>query len=685
MREAVEGVARDGAVPDSARHDGGLARRVGGTGFRRADTARDERAADPPRPVADFLRGLAGWLPPEHETRRSVARLKRAVDAAAAVLADADDATVADGFARSVRRLHASARLDRDVTLLAPVFAAITVACRRRLGLDPHPVQLAGARALLGGRLAEMPTGEGKTLVAAIAATAMAGSGAAVHVISTNDYLAGRDAAEMAPLYAFFGIGCGSVQGGMSPAQRRAAYACRVCYAAGKEVVFDYLKDRLAGHGVLPARIARLHDLLGPQGAGVVPLIPALHFAIVDEADSVMIDEARTPMILSQPAPSPIDERLLQWAVDAARRLRPGRDFRIGAGRDLDLLPGAADRSPAPPDGVAPGWRSHAWREQLLKQAAIALHCYHRDQHYIVSADGKVQIVDESTGRVMPDRSWEQGLHQMIELKEALDPTRGRETLARMTYQRFFRRYYAIAGLTGTATEAARELWSVYGLRVRRIPPNRPKRLARLPDRCFASTRDKWAAVADAATARAAAGQPVLIGTRSVQASEEIGAELARRGVAHVVLNARQDAEEAAIIADAGASGRITVATNMAGRGTDIKPDARAIAAGGLHVVLTEFHESPRVDRQLFGRSARQGEPGSAQAMVAADDALFERTPLWLRRLMSGRGAVARRMLRGLVARKQAAAEGRALRVRLQTLQADKELHRLIGFAGRVT
>ena len=536
------------------------------------------------------------------------------------------------------------------------------------------------------GELAEMQTGEGKTLVAALAATAMAGAGVVVHVLSTNDYLARRDNEEMQAIFNFFGLTSACIQGGMQPDQRRHAYAQNICYASGKEVVFDYLKDRIAGHGVLPIRVSQLHDLvLGPTSNASLPLIPAMHFAIVDEADSVMIDEARTPMILSREAPPVFEPELMAWAMASARRLREGVHYRIGNARDLDLLPSATRHSLALPAGVRAVWQSDAWRAHLLRQALSALHLYHRDQHYIL-AEGKVQIVDEATGRVMPDRSWEQGLHQLIETKEQVALTSGRETLARMTYQRFFRRYYLVAGLTGTAAEAARELWSVYRLRVRRIPPDRPNQRHRWPDRCEATLAAKWAAVADEACAAAARGQAILIGTRSVQASEQIAAELALRGVPHVVLNARQDAEEAQIVAQAGQAGRITVATNMAGRGTDIKPDLQASAAGGLYVILTEYHESPRIDRQLFGRCARQGGPGSSRAIVSAQDPLFDKQPRPLKALLAGRaGAVPQVLVRAIVKRAQALAERRARRTRLQTMQQDRELHRLIGFAGRVT
>ena len=678
-----------------------LARALAGSSFRRADTLRDERGAERGHPVERFLRNLSGWLPAPREPAARIRSFDRAIAKIAATLRDRSDGEVAEQFRRDEAAIKASGAGLNNGPKLASLFACIGEASRRRLGMWPHPVQFTGARVLLRGCLAEMQTGEGKSLVAAMAATAMAGSGAAVHVITTNDYLARRDSEELAPLFEFFGLRSSSIEGEMEPDQRRAAYRHAICYVSGKELVFDYLKDRLAGHGTLPARVTQVRQLwetapaVDPAGLADVdagtarganePLIPALHFAIVDEADSVLIDEARTPMIISREAPGIYELSLLQWAIAAARGLESGRHFRKVGTREIEVLPGAVEACPPLPNGVRPVWLSARWRALLLRQALTALHLFLRDQHYILAED-KVQIVDESTGRVMPDRSWEQGLHQLIEVKEGLDITFGRDTLARMTFQRFFRRYFLLAGLTGTAVEASRELWSVYRLKVRRIAPNRANRRVRLLDRCARSAEKKWRWVADEACRAAARGQPVLVGTRSVEASEQIAAEFDRRGVAHVVLNARQDAQEAEIVAQAGQAGRITVATNMAGRGTDIKLGAEARAAGGLHVVLSEFHESPRVDRQLFGRSARQGEAGSVCAIVGVDDALFAPLPGWLRGALAWRvGGVQRGALRLAVRWAQARAERHAYQTRMQTLRQDRELNRLIGFAGSVT
>ncbi|MDR0777345.1 MAG: preprotein translocase subunit SecA [Azonexus sp.] len=659
-----------------------LARTLAGSAFRRADTLRDERGAERGHRVEQFLRSLQGWLPPGLERLADISAFNAAIAKEAEAMRESPDAAVAARFHEELGALKKSGVGLKDSQRVAAVFACIGEASRRTLGMWPHPVQFTGARVLLSGRLAEMQTGEGKSLVAALAATAMAGSGAVVHIISTNDYLARRDSEEMQPLFAFFGLNSAFIEGEMEPDERRISYRHAICYVSGKELVFDYLKDQLAGHGTLPMRVTQVRQLWASGAAGVgpsEPLIPALHFAIVDEADSVLIDEARTPMIISRESPGLYETELLKWAITAAGTLERGRHFKITGARDIELLPGALDACPSLPAEVRAVWRSPPWRSLVLRQALTAWHLFIKDQHYIL-AEGKVQIVDESTGRVMADRSWEQGLHQLIEAKEGLEITQGRETLARMTFQRFFRRYFLLAGLTGTAAEASRELWSVYRLQIRRVPPNRVVQRRRLPDRCTVTTEEKWQAVAQDAYAAAARGQPVLIGTRSVEASEQIGAELAQRGIAHVVLNARQDSDEARIVSEAGRAGCITVATNMAGRGTDIKLSPEARAAGGLHVILTEFHESPRVDRQLFGRSGRQGDAGSVCALVCAQDTLFKPLPGWWRWAM----VLKPHVLRSAVRWTQWRAERRAYQGRMQTLRQDRELSRLIGFAGNV-
>jgi preprotein translocase subunit SecA len=540
---------------------------------------------------------------------------------------------------------------------------------------------------LLQGRLVEMATGEGKTFAATLPACTVALAGHPVHVITVNDYLAERDAAEMQPLYAFLGLDVGVVVQGMSPAERRAAYACAITYCTNKELAFDYLRDRVAAQRASPLHLA-LEGLRGESTQSDKLVLRGLHFAIVDEADSVFIDEARTPLILSAATPAREDEERCRQILALAQQLRAGEHYvlelaeRRAVLRDAgkDYLQTLADESW---DSIA----SEREREELLTQALTALHLFHRDQHYVV-VDDKVQIVDESTGRVMPDRSWERGLHQLIEAKEGCALSDRRETLARITYQRLFRRYVRLAGMTGTAREVVREVQSIYRLSVVRVPLFRPLQRVDQGVYVLPSLQAKWERVA-AAVARLAQEErrPVLIGTRSVQASEQLSAVLASYGIAHALLNAKQDSSEAEVIARAGESGQVTVATNMAGRGTDIRLGPGVAARGGLHVILTEYHESRRIDRQLFGRCGRQGDPGSCEAVVSLDDELFLVHALalvpWMRGLVGNKGTATGWLpwlLRGVA---QAGAERRNHAVRMQNLKRDRQLEKLLAFSGR--
>ena len=582
-------------------------------------------------------------------------------------------------------------RLRREGFTLAAAadcFALVRAAAERTVGQRHFDTQLMGGYALLRGRLLEMATGEGKTFCATLPACAVALAGYPVHVITVNDYLAQRDAEKMGPLYAFFGLGVGVVTQGMEKDKRRAAYAQAITYATNKELAFDYLRDRVALQGRSGRLQQSLRRLAGEAEAGGGTVLRGLYFAIVDEADSVFVDEARTPLILSASGGGAEEAEHGAAVLQLAQGLDEGEDFRVDPLEHAVSLTDAGrarlDAFAAERDGP---WTSVRGREDLLRQALSALHLYRRDQHYVV-LDDKVQIVDEATGRIMPDRSWERGLHQLIELKEGVAPTPRRETLARLTYQRLFRRYVHLAGMTGTAAEAAAEIRAVYGLQLARIPLHRPSRREERGTTVCATLDEKWQRVAGSVHAQAVLGErPVLIGTRSVEASEQVSAVLRGLGLPHALLNAKQDAGEAEVVAQAGQPGRITVATNMAGRGTDILLGPGVQESGGLHVILTEFHDSRRVDRQLVGRCGRQGDPGSCEAIVSLQDEIFEvctpRAAAWLRRsLQAGAGLppLAFAALRGWA---QHATERRHSAVRRSNLKQDRQLHRALAFTGR--
>ena len=507
------------------------------------------------------------------------------------------------------------------------LFAAIRVSAKYTHKITLHDEQLFAGWAMLHGNIIEMNTGEGKTLTAALPAICIALTGTPVHVITVNEYLMQRDAASLAPLYAQFGLRVSIVTDSMNDDERRHAYLADIVYCTNKQIVFDYLRDlqQLGSHqGGLKSRIRSLLSTIP-----VVPVMRGLCFAIVDEADSVMIDDARTPLILAEPLKAErtaVTESTV--ALGVARTLHEGADFRIQhdthsvwlTETGLDAVRTMAERL----SGV---WRFERYRNELVRQALSALHLYRRDRNYLVR-DGCVELIDESTGRVMPDRKLQHGLHQMLELKESCSPSDDTAVKSAISFQNFFRRYHHLAGMSGTVFEVRSELKQVYGRDVVRIQPHEENHRRYLPTIVLKNRTEQLERVMQQILERTALGQPLLIGTRSVELSEQVSDLLQVRGIPHALLNARQDADEALVIAKAGRPGAITVATNMAGRGTDIPLKSNAAALGGLHVINLEINESARVDRQLYGRAARQGDPGSCQSILSLSDEHVTRTIL---------------------------------------------------------
>jgi len=510
--------------------------------------------------------------------------------------------------------------------------ALACVAARRTLGLDPYPSQVQAAATMLDGGLAELATGEGKTLALALAAAAQALDGTPVHVVSVNDYLVERDAMGLAPLYQALGLSVDRILQSDDPARRRIAYRADVVYSTGRELMFDYLRDRMAGidHGGLEAHAEALRDSAGAQ-----PILRGLCCALIDEADSILIDEATLPCILAVPV-SAQEAAFTAEAIRLARLLWQGRDYLLDAQagsvrltdagatrlRELTGVEGpdsdASLSENAQPDPEQVSWRLERIRHDRIGMALAALHCYQRDRDYLVH-QGRVEIVDRHTGRIASGRTWSRGLHQMIEIKEGVELTAPHETASRIAAQQFFARYWRIGGLSATLREARHELASTYGLVVTPIAPRHRSRRRDLGTRLFPTTESLHTAVLDRTRSLAADGRPVLVATRDVAESEQLAAALRAEGIEPTVLNARHDREEADIVAKAGIAGRVTIATNMAGRGTDIALDAAAIAAGGLAMVATCLQPSRRLDRQLQGRSGRRGEPGTVETLASVD------------------------------------------------------------------
>ena len=553
---------------------------------------------------------------------RDFDRLAARVREAQAVLA----ALPAEARARRLRDTRMRFRRDGLVDeLIDEAFAHVAQAFTERLGITLHDVQLRAARIILDGQLAEMATGEGKTMAAALAAASAALAGIPVHVITVNDYLVARDAATLRPVYEALGLSVGAIVQTLDPDARRRAYAADVVYCSAKELAFDYLRDRVA-RGSERAEVQLRAARLATDAAAPAPLLlRGLYMAIVDEADSILIDEARVPLILSRSSTNPQQLAYCAQALELAAELEPGRDCTLDRVRmSADLTVTGRDRVEARTVTLGSVWRNRLQRDETVCQALAALHLFQRDRHYLVR-DEAVIIIDESTGRLAAGRVWSRGLHQLIELKEHCTPTGEQVTAAQVTYQRFFRRYLRLGGMSGTLAEARRELRSVYGLKVLRVPLRRPSGRVVLSSRILPDREAQWHAVVVEARSVSAAGRPVLIGTDSVAESEELSARLGAAGLAHEVLNARHDAREAEIIAAAGEAGRITVATNMAGRGVDIPLGPGVAERGGLHLICCQHNASRRIDRQLLGRCARQGDPGSVRTLISFEKPLIER------------------------------------------------------------
>jgi preprotein translocase subunit SecA len=515
--------------------------------------------------------------------------------------------------------------------LLPEAFGAVGVAAQRTVGLRLFDVQLAAGVVLQSGAIAELATGEGKTLVAVLPVFLNALQGKGVHVTTVNDYLARRDAEWTGPIYRALGLSVGVLQGEMEDGGRAEAYRADVTYGTASKFGFDYLRDRLK---LQRARETCRMDFTAPWLAGRLPdpsegcvQRPVHHFALVDEADSIFIDEARTPLVIGGVRERlPPDEQIVyHWADDVAAALTEGTHFRLDRKRGRVELTRQGKQEAR---WSNPPWGPHSQAmDKLLEHVERAVHArfrYGRDQHYLVDDKGKVVIIDEYTGRRMSERHWSDGLHQAVEAKERVPITRPSEHSAQIAFQSYFRLYKKLSGMTGTAAQNEWELRRVYKVWVVCVPTNQPVIRAVWPDRVLPTEDDKFNAVVEEVARLQALGRPVLIGTRSVEKSEALSQKLQHAGVDHQVLNARQDGREAVVVAQAGQPGQVTIATNMAGRGTDIKLGPGVAEAGGLHILATERHEAIRIDRQLAGRAARQGDPGSVQFFLSLEDELLE-------------------------------------------------------------
>src|SRR5690554_2683054 len=632
----------------------------------------------------------------DREVKR-MSRLVERINVLESELESLDDAALRARTEEFRGRLEAGEALDG---LLSEAFATVREAGKRVMGMRHFDVQMIGGMTLNSGRIAEMKTGEGKTLVATLAVYLNALPGKGVHVVTVNDYLASRDAEWMRPLYEFLGLSVGVIRAGQSGEEKREAYACDITYGTNNEFGFDYLRDNMAFS--LEDKVQR-----------------GLHYAIIDEVDSILIDEARTPLIIS----GAVDENteLYQVVDRLATQLTACEDPEDPASGDflLDEKHKQVEVTETGHHRVEELMRGEgllgeedslyaAQNLNLLQHMHSALrarHLYHRDVDYIV-AEGQVVIVDEHTGRTMPGRRWSEGLHQAVEAKEGVPVQRESQTLASTTFQNYFRLYEKLAGMTGTADTEAFEFRQIYGLDVVVIPTNKPLIRRDLNDVVYATQKEKYDAVIEETREVTAQGRPVLIGTASIEASEYVSQLLTKAKIAHNVLNAKENDREADIIAEAGRPGTVTIATNMAGRGTDIvlggkweselealdNPTEEQVAAakaewqkrhdgvleaGGLHIIGTERHESRRIDNQLRGRAGRQGDPGSTRFFLSLEDNLMrifmsDRMRNMMRALgMKDGESIEHKMVSNAVEKAQRKVEGRNFDIRKSLLEYD--------------
>ncbi len=574
--------------------------------------------------------------------------------------------------------------------LVIDSFAVIREAAARTLDKRHYDVQLYGGWLMINGMLAEMQTGEGKTLTTTLPSCTAALSGIPVHVITANDYLAQRDCEILEPLYQRLGLSSSWVIDGMTPEQCRQAYQADIVHTTNKQIAFDYLRDRIEmgeDTGDLRLQYRQIRDQLQP-GTGNRLLLRGLCFAIVDEADSVLIDEANTPLIITRSIPNEDSAETYSDALYLASSLVEGEDYRRDEKhRTVDLTVNGEDNLELHTTSLPKLWLNKRKRETLVKQALVADLFYKCDRDYLIQ-DEKIQIIDQSSGRLMPDRAWEQGLQQMIEAKEGCLISEQREPLARISYQRFFSRYLRLGGTSGTLGEVSDELHRVYGLQVRSVAANRPSRRKMTRIRVYRDFDQKKKALIRRVTQLRRSGRPVLIGTSSVEESEQTSSWLEGADIKHQVLNARQDQQEAEIIAAAGARATITVATNMAGRGTDIALGAGVEELGGLHVISLNLNHTQRLDRQLYGRCARQGDAGSAESILSLQDCALEKclgsTMLNLIVGLFGQGnPVGGWLCLPVLRLAQNRYEVQQARIRKALMKQDKHLRRVLAFSGR--
>ncbi|MEL6107598.1 MAG: preprotein translocase subunit SecA [Planctomycetota bacterium] len=569
--------------------------------------------------------GGRGFSPKMVRWKRMLAEITGLEDT---LIAESDDQIRKRSLALRYRAMAG----EKLAKLLPEAYALVREAGRRALGMRHYDVQLIGGISLFESHIAEMQTGEGKTLTATLPLYLQSLVGKGAHLATVNDYLAKRDAEWMMPLYRALGVSVGIIQTPDDQGARRKAYGSAVTYGTAKEFGFDFLRDRL----LLRAQNRIQTEMLGDggggfSGAGDKPVMRGMHFCLVDEADSILIDEARTPLIIGSIEDTVRDQivETYRWAAEYASDYELDDHFTIDDDtKQYELTARGRQKVRSLPKSDLVRTMGLVDLYEYTERAVKVFREFLLDRQYVVRPGEKgvdeIVIVDEFTGRLAEGRKWRDGIHQAIEAKESIEISVPTGQAARITVQDLFLRYKHLAGMTGTAATSARELKRIYRTPVIRVPTNRPPKREKLADRVFGSMMAKFEAIVDEVQSIHSTGRPVLIGTRSIDKSEILSKMLTQLGIAHQVLNANNVEKEADIVADAGQQDRVTVATNMAGRGTDIKLTDEIVDLGGMHVICTELHDAARIDRQLIGRCGRQGDPGTYRQYLALDDDILK-------------------------------------------------------------
>jgi preprotein translocase subunit SecA len=557
--------------------------------------------------------------------------------------------------------------------------AIIREASFRSLKMSPYKVQIAAALSIQHNCIAEMATGEGKSLTAAIAAVLIGWQGKGCHLMTSNHYLAGRDAIEFEPFFTFCGLTVAAISEESQDQERRQAYLADVTYCTNKGVAADFLRDQLSMGPKQTSGRMLLNKINGKKDH-TEPILRGLEYAIVDEADSVMIDDGVTPLLISSESGNKEDELMYCTARDLCQKM-DSEHYKIIENALIELTKKGKsfiEHASANKSGV---WAHKRRREELVIQALKAQHLFFNDKQYIID-EGKVIIVDQQTGRTMPDRSWRNGMHQAIEAKENLEISPAKDTCARISFQKFFRLYRSLGGMTGTASEAASEFYTYYNLPVVRIPTHKKCQRKFIGHSISINEEKKWQRITKTITQWHQKNRPILVGTASIKESELISQKLEAMEIPHQILNAKNHQEESQIIAQAGHSGKITVATSMAGRGTDIKLNQSSKENGGLLVITTQLYHSQRVDRQLQGRCSRQGDPGAVKCFYSLEDEILKQNFSLTRHLLAPFTFLPSFMLLPFFKMAQFLSSSKGRQQRKQVMKSDDWLDETLGFTG---